>query len=73
MCEFSANARRVLEARYLARDQTGRVVESYQDLCRRVARGVAAAEEEFGGEADRVEEAFHRLLASREFLPTVPH
>ena len=72
MSELSANARRVLEARYLARNQAGRVVESYEDLCRRVARGVAAAEEEFGGEADRIEEAFHRLLVSREFLPNSP-
>jgi len=72
MSELSANARRVLEARYLARNQAGRVVESYPDLCRRVARGVAAAEEEFGGETDRIEEAFHRLLLSREFLPNSP-
>ncbi len=72
MTQISANARRVLEARYLARDQAGRVVESYQDLCRRVAHGVAAAEEAFGGEADRIEEAFHRLLVSREFLPNSP-
>jgi ribonucleoside-diphosphate reductase alpha chain len=72
MSELSANARRVLEARYLARNQAGRAVESYPDLCRRVARGVAAAEEEFGGETDRIEEAFHRLLLSREFLPNSP-
>jgi ribonucleoside-diphosphate reductase alpha chain len=72
MSDLSENARRVLEARYLARDQAGRVVESYEDLCRRVASAVAVAEEEFGGEADRVGEAFHRLLISREFLPNSP-
>ncbi len=72
MRELSANALRVLEARYLARDEAGRLVEDFEGLCRRVARGVAAAEEEFGGEADRVEEAFHALLLRREFLPNSP-
>ena len=45
MNDLSANARRVLEARYLARDDAGRVVESYEALCRRVARAVAANSE----------------------------
>jgi ribonucleoside-diphosphate reductase alpha chain len=72
MNDLSANARRVLEARYLARDDAGRVVESYEDLCRRVARAVAAAETAFGGEADRIAEVFHQLLISREFLPNSP-
>ena len=72
MSDLSPNARRVLEARYLARDQAGRVVERWEDLCRRVARAVAAAEQEFGAAPDRVEEAFHRLLISREFLPNSP-
>jgi ribonucleoside-diphosphate reductase alpha chain len=72
MSDLSSNARRVLEARYLARDPAGRVVESYPDLCRRVAGAVAAAEREFGGDPERIEEAFHRLLISREFLPNSP-
>ncbi len=72
MSDLSANARRVLEARYLARNQAGRVVESYEDLCGRVAGAVAAAESEFRGEAGRIEEAFQRLLLSREFLPNSP-
>jgi ribonucleoside-diphosphate reductase alpha chain len=72
MSDLSANARRVLEARYFARDRAGRAVEDYEDLCRRVAAAVAAAELEFGGEVERIEEAFYRLLISREFLPNSP-
>ncbi len=72
MRDLSPNARRVLEARYLARDPAGHVVEGYPDLCRRVASAVAAAEKEFGGDPDRTAEAFHRLLLSREFLPNSP-
>jgi ribonucleoside-diphosphate reductase alpha chain len=72
MQELSANALRVLEARYLARDEAGRLVEDWPGLCRRVARGVAAAEEEFGGDADRMEEEFCGALERREFLPNSP-
>jgi ribonucleoside-diphosphate reductase alpha chain len=72
MSELSANARRVLEARYLARNQAGGVGESFEDLCRRVAAAVAAAERELGGEVDRIGEEFERLLVSREFLPNSP-
>jgi len=69
---LSENARRVLEARYLARDDQGRVVETWDGLCRRVARAVAAAEKEWGGDADRFEEAFYGAIERREFLPNSP-
>jgi ribonucleoside-diphosphate reductase alpha chain len=72
MSELSAHARRVLEARYLARNQAGGVGESFEDLCRRVAAAVAAAERVFGGEVDRIGEELERLLISREFLPNSP-
>ena len=48
------------------------MIESYEDLCRRVASAVAAAEKQFGGDPDRTAEAFHQLLISREFLPNSP-
>jgi len=41
MSELSDNARHVLEARYLLRDATGRILESWEGLVRRVAHGVA--------------------------------
>ncbi|MEE8248167.1 MAG: ribonucleotide reductase N-terminal alpha domain-containing protein, partial [Alphaproteobacteria bacterium] len=44
MAPLTANARRVLEARYLQRDAAGRLVEDFEGLCRRVADAVAAAE-----------------------------
>jgi ribonucleoside-diphosphate reductase alpha chain len=72
MAELSTNARRVLEARYLARDETGATLEDWEGLCSRVARGVAAAEREFSGDADGAEESFFALLARREFLPNSP-
>ncbi len=69
---LSENARRVLEARYLRRDETGAVLEDFGDLCSRVAAGVAEAEREFGGDAPVVAEGFREALVRREFLPNSP-
>jgi ribonucleoside-diphosphate reductase alpha chain len=65
---------RVLEERYLRRDPQGRVVENPEELFRRVARGVAAAEARYGGSgvAARQAEAFYEALASLKFLPNTP-
>ncbi len=66
------NAQRVLRARYLQRDASGRSVEDFEGLCGRVAGAVAQAEAELGGEVGRSEERFFALLRSREFLPNSP-
>lgn len=72
--EFRPIVRRVLEERYLRRDPEGRVVESPEELFWRVARAVAAAEVQYGGEeaANRQAETFHEAMASRKFLPNSP-
>jgi ribonucleoside-diphosphate reductase alpha chain len=69
---LSANALRVLEARYLLRDGSGQPLEDFEGMCRRVARAVAAAEAGFGGDPDAVAEAFAEALLRREFLPNSP-
>jgi len=69
---LSANARRVLEARYLERDAGGRSIEDFEGLCTRVATAVGEAEAAFGGEVERTVEAFRRMLQHREFLPNSP-
>ena len=72
MSGLSANARRVLEARYLQRDASGRLIEDFEGLCRRVAGAVAEAESGFGGDVARTAEQFYGALARREFLPNSP-
>jgi ribonucleoside-diphosphate reductase alpha chain len=71
---FRPIALRVLEERYLRRDPRGRVVENPEELFRRVARGVAAAEAPYGGAkaVARQTEAFHEALTSLKFLPNTP-
>src|ERR1043165_9608799 len=71
---LSENAVAVLRARYLAREG-GLVVETPEQLFRRVAQHVAAAETGFGYEAEEVADAaarFERMMAALEFLPNSP-
>ena len=72
---LSDNARVVLERRYLAKDARGRVVETPEQLFRRVAHAIALAETEHGASKAQVaawEERFYELLTSLRFLPNSP-
>jgi ribonucleoside-diphosphate reductase alpha chain len=71
---FRPIARRVLEERYLRRDPQGRVLETTEELFRRVAQDVAAAERGYGGAkvVARQREAFYEAMASLKFLPNTP-
>ena len=69
---LTENARRVLEARYLARSPDGALTEDWEGLCARVARCVAAVEKEWGGDVARREEEFYGAMVRREFLPNSP-
>ncbi len=69
---FSENARRVLEKRYLRKDDRGEIAETPEDLLWRVASAVAAPEEKYGEIADEWAVRFYELMASLEFLPNSP-
>ena len=71
---LSKNALRVLEKRYLARDEQGKTTEDAEGLFRRVARAIAEAEREFDPEADTeaLAEAFYGRMTRLEFLPNSP-
>ncbi|MBW1997007.1 MAG: hypothetical protein JRJ29_03475, partial [Deltaproteobacteria bacterium] len=72
--QLSKNALRVLEARYLRRDENRRIVETPEELFQTVAGAVAEAELSFAGKAQvkMWEEKFYDLLASLDFLPNSP-
>jgi ribonucleoside-diphosphate reductase alpha chain len=66
---------KVLERRYLKKDNAGTVTETAEDMFHRVARAIAQADKQFGKtEKDicKVEEAFYRIMTSLEFLPNSP-
>lgn len=71
---LSQNALTVLEKRYLKKDSEGRVIETPEEMFRRVARHVASAELIYDPKADIIswEEKFYRLMTSLEFLPNSP-
>lgn len=70
---FTANARRVLEARYLRRGADGRAVETPEEMLSRVAKAVAAVELKWSADAPaEAEAAFLEILRSLEFLPNSP-
>jgi len=72
--KLSDNALRVLERRYLSKDGEGKVIETPQQLFRRVARHIASAELLYDSKADASlwEEAFYQLMANLDFLPNSP-
>ncbi len=68
------NALQVLRARYLAREN-GVVVETPEQLFRRVARHISAIESTLGYSAAEVDEActrFERMMSALEFVPNSP-
>ncbi len=70
---LSENARRVLEARYLRRGPDGAVVETPEELFRRVPRSVAAeARFDNAQAAGPWEERFFDALTRLDFLPNSP-
>ena len=70
--ELSENALKVLQARYLLKDEAGRVIESPREMFGRVARAVARAEELYGEAPHPWEERFFDLLSTLRFLPNSP-
>ena len=72
--ELTDNALRVLAKRILARDQQGDIVETPEEMFRRVARSVSEVDLQHCAptEAARSEEAFYRIMSGLEFLPNSP-
>jgi len=73
--KLSENALRVLQKRYLKKDDKGKVVETPRELFARVAWNLAQAERNYGASEIRVEEtarSFFRIMSSLEFLPNSP-
>src|SRR2546426_2388916 len=73
--KLSENALRVLQKRYLKKDDKGRVVETPRQLFARVAWNLAQAERNYGANEIEVEEkakTFFRIMSNLEFLPNSP-
>lgn len=71
---LSENALKVLERRYLKKDEDGKVTETPVQLIRRVAKAVASADGFYDPSANlkKTEDVFFNLMANLEFLPNSP-
>lgn len=74
MTVLKSNAIKVLEKRYLIKDENGNVMEAPEDMFRRVAATIAAADEIYDSPADikATEEKFYQLINNLEFIPNSP-
>src|SRR5437773_5754871 len=73
--KLSENALRVLQKRYLKKDDKGHVIETPKELFARVAWNLAQAERNYGAAEAQIEETarrFYRAVATLDFLPNSP-
>jgi ribonucleoside-diphosphate reductase alpha chain len=72
---LSENAIKVLERRYLKRDEAGGILEKPKEMFVRVARNIASAEKRYNKtekEILKIEKDFFDIMADLDFLPNSP-
>ena len=72
---ISENCLKVLEKRYLKKDKNGKVVETPEEMFRRVAQYIAGAEKLYSttdGEIKKIEDKFYEMMTNFEFMPNSP-
>jgi ribonucleoside-diphosphate reductase alpha chain len=80
MENITDNALRVLEKRYLVKDETGKCIETVEGMLRRVAKAIAKGSSKWQGNSNKEdycpvskdEEVFFEMMANMEFLPNSP-
>lgn len=73
--QLADNARIVLERRYLARDEQGNIIETPEELFRRVAHNLAQADRLYGATEEEIqatEDRFYEMMTAFQFLPNSP-
>ena len=72
--ELTENALRVLERRYLKKDEDGNVIETPEDMFWRVASYIASADLLYNPDANvqEVAEEFYEFMVRLEFIPNSP-
>ncbi|MCS7244479.1 MAG: vitamin B12-dependent ribonucleotide reductase, partial [Candidatus Calescibacterium sp.] len=69
---LSSNALIVLEKRYLKKDENANIIESPEDMFKRVAKAISEADANYGENPEVSYEKFYEILATLEFLPNSP-
>ncbi|MDP8233459.1 MAG: vitamin B12-dependent ribonucleotide reductase [Candidatus Saelkia tenebricola] len=72
---LTQNALKVLEKRYLTKDDSGNVVESPEEMFERVAKHIASADIAYGkseSQVKEIEKSFCNMMSRLEFMPNSP-
>ena len=69
---LTPNAKIVLEKRYLLQNKRGEIIETPDQLFKRVAKVIADNETKYGGESSNYEQKFYQMMVKLEFLPNSP-
>ncbi len=72
LMKLNRTAETVLRKRYLLKDDEGNVIETPEEMCWRVAKAIAKAEENYGNDVEKWAEKFFRLLWEQKFMPNSP-
>ncbi len=72
--EITDNSKMVLERRYLAKDDNGKICETPEELFARVAINISLADLKYNPKADirKLAKEFYELMAEMKFLPNTP-
>ena len=73
--KLSINAIKVLERRYLKKDDNGKVIETPGEMFRRVASNIAQADKFYGHDEEEIkktEKEFYSMMLNLEFMPNSP-
>lgn len=72
---LSPNALKVLEKRYLRKDEEGKIIDTPEEMFRRIAGAIASADLKFGKTPEntaKTADEFYSMMTSFEFLPNSP-
>jgi ribonucleoside-diphosphate reductase alpha chain len=72
--KLSENSLNVLQHRYLLKNDKGELVETPDQLVRRVAKNISLADKNFNKDANlkKTEETFYNMISDLDFLPNTP-
>ncbi len=70
--KLTVNAIEVLRRRYLLRDEQGNIIETPDQLFRRVAKALAGVNRMHGEDPKKSEEEFYKIMSKLEFMPNTP-
>ena len=70
--QLSDNALKVLKARYLLKDEQGNIIETPEEMFKRVASAIASSESLYGENPEEWETKFYEAMSKLLFLPNTP-